>query len=411
VQQLIKNCNDEDLRKVFVYYINGEMTRRSDAEKMGYACKLHRVICGDYVDAMRVDAEDATAWFATSMLEWMPTWFKEPIEAEAKKKAEEDKREQLQAQGPLDFENEGPELIVQLKAKHEALKVLKVETEKKVANARASYLKVGPVLSKGKVAIEKAAVCRKMALKLVAEGDKGAMQTQKSKGADGEEILVHIFADGSRVQRMLPQGAVQVVLAGNAGVYQAKEATAAQNELVVLGDEQIMWAGAGGAAGASAGSAPSVYNERRVPSGRIVWATCDGNRVIAADNGVMTITASACSGCHFQVQADPTDAQLLQVDMTSRAEEETVQLIAAVLGGAKRLNKTQEGYGLVSSAGSKMQVDGDGNFTAECRGEDGFYLCANGDLLITRQARTDDYVNEEKKWRFSGSELVVVSSI
>jgi hypothetical protein len=81
VQQLIQNSKDEELRKVFVYYISSEVKRRSDAEKMEYARTLHRVVCEDYVDAMGGVAEMAAAWFATSMLEWMPSWFQEPIEA------------------------------------------------------------------------------------------------------------------------------------------------------------------------------------------------------------------------------------------------------------------------------------------------------------------------------------------
>jgi hypothetical protein len=81
VQQLIQHCTDEDLRKVFVTHISGEVKRRSDAEKMEYALTLQRVVCEDYVDAMGVDGESAAAWFVTSMLEWMPNWFQEPIEA------------------------------------------------------------------------------------------------------------------------------------------------------------------------------------------------------------------------------------------------------------------------------------------------------------------------------------------
>jgi hypothetical protein len=316
-------------------------------------------------------------------------------------------REQLRSQeqravNPLDFDNEAPELVAQLKAKQEALKLLKVETEKKVADARACYVKTGPVLLKAKLAIDKAEVCRESALKLV-EGNMVATQTQQGRGADGEEVVMHSFEDGSRLQRTPAQGMVQVVLGGDAGIYQTKEEAAAgagaQKELVVLGQEQVTWSGsAGGGGPAGAAGAAGAGGAAGASAGAVVWATPDGNRVIAADTGATIITASNCSGCQFQVQADPTDAQLLQVAVTTGAADETVQLLAAASGGAKPLTKTQEGYGLVNRAGSKMQLDGKGNFTVESVGEDSVRLCLNGDVLITRKDRS--------QWKFSGTELV-----
>jgi hypothetical protein len=80
-EQLAKHCGDEDLRHTFVDYIGGEVKQKSDAQKMEYARKLHGVFCDDYASAMGVETNEAAVWFATSMLGWMPDWFKEVVEA------------------------------------------------------------------------------------------------------------------------------------------------------------------------------------------------------------------------------------------------------------------------------------------------------------------------------------------